>query len=528
MIPGKKYQLEDILQIAWRRKWLIAVPLVLVSLGTALVSRTLPDMYRSETLIMVVPQRVPESYVRSTIVSRIEDRLQTLRQQILSRSRLERIVVDLNLYPEARRTGATEALVQRMRQAITIEIVKGDSFSISYVSQDPVSAKIVTERLASLFIEENVRDREGLAVGTSQFLETQLDDARRRLIEQEKKLEAYRLRYSSELPSQAPSNLQASQNAQTQLDEMNDSINRDRDRRLMLERQIAELSEPPPPSVAPAASAGSSSIAAGEDVLLNGESAADQLVAARNKLRALELRLKPDHPDMVRMRRLVAELERKAETESRTPSSPASEQVRLMTSAEAARHERLVAAKADMDKVDRDLALKQAEQKRLRAAIATYQARLEAAPIRESELIELTRDYETLQQIYRNLLAKREDSKIAANLERNQAGEQFRVLDPPRVPEKPFSPNRPQINLLGALAGLSLGVGLAALLEYRDSSLKTDEDVRTFLALPVLAAIPVLAPKKLSTGAKGKWVLSVTAAAAAVAVVMLVWKLAWN
>src|SRR5262245_53506822 len=214
MIPGKKYTPEDILQMAWRHKWLIAIPAIVIGFGAAGVSRYLPNQYRSETLILVVPQRVPESYVRSTVTTRIEDRLQSIAQQILSRTRLERIIQDFNLYAKERRTGIMEDVVEGMRKDIVVQVVKGDAFRVTYSGADPRTVMRVTERLASLFIEENLRDREVLAEGTNQFLEAQLDDARRRLIEQEKKLEAYRKRFSGELPSQLDSNLQAIQNQQ--------------------------------------------------------------------------------------------------------------------------------------------------------------------------------------------------------------------------------------------------------------------------------------------------------------------------
>ena len=160
--------------------------------ATAVVSRKLPDLYRSDTLILVVPQRVPESYVKSTVTSRIEDRLQSISQQILSRTRLERIIQDFNLYAEERQTGIMEDIVEQMRADIKVDVVKGDAFRVSYIGRDPRTVMKVTERLASLFIEENLRDREVLAEGTNQFLEAQLEDARRRLVEHEKKLEVYR------------------------------------------------------------------------------------------------------------------------------------------------------------------------------------------------------------------------------------------------------------------------------------------------------------------------------------------------
>ena len=185
MIPGKQYSFDTLVQIARRRKWLI------VAAGgadrgrrRAWIVRTLPNVYRSDTLILVVPQRVPESYVRSTVTARIEDRLQTISQQILSRTRLEQIVNDFNLYPkDAPDSELMEDIVERMRtRDIRIDIVKGDAFRVSYQAGDPRVAMRVTERLASLFIDESLRDREVLAEGTNQFLSTQLDEARRQLV----------------------------------------------------------------------------------------------------------------------------------------------------------------------------------------------------------------------------------------------------------------------------------------------------------------------------------------------------------
>ena len=189
MLPGKVYRPEDILLILRRRIWFLLVPFAIVAAATAVISRKLPDLYRSDTLILVVPQRVPESYVKSTVTSRIEDRLQSISQQILSRTRLERIIQDFNLYAEERKTGIMEDIVEQMRSDIKVDVVKGDAFRVSYIGRDPRTVMKVTDRLSSLFIEENLRDREVLAEGTDQFLEAQLEDARRRLAEHEKKLE---------------------------------------------------------------------------------------------------------------------------------------------------------------------------------------------------------------------------------------------------------------------------------------------------------------------------------------------------
>lgn len=478
MLPGKKYTPEDLLAILRRRIWYILVPLAAISALTAVGARTLPDRYRSETLILVVPQRVPETYVKQTVTARIEDRLHSISQQILSRTRLERIIQEFDLYAESRRTGIMEDIVERMRRDITVRVVEGDAFRIGYVGDNPRTVMRVTERLASLFIEENLRDREVLAEGTSLFLEAQLDDARRRLIEHEKKLEDYRRRFSGQLPSQQESNLRVIQNVYAQIQTVVDSMNRDRDRRLILGRQIADASAEQEAALASAAPAPA-----------GPETAAQQLAAARTGLAGLEVRLRPDHPDIGMMKRRIAELERKAEAEAlATPVTPE----RRLTPADIARQRRLSEMRLEMEQIDRQIAHKEQEEQRLRVVVAGYQQRVELAPTRESELIELTRDYATLQSVYTNLLSKREDSKVAANLERRQIGEQFKLLDPARVPERPFSPNRQLIIMVGMVMGLGFGVGLIGLLEYRDGSFKTDDDVTDVLSLPVLAVVPLM------------------------------------
>jgi len=199
MLPGKTFKPEDILLILRRRVWVLLVPFAVVGAIAAAVAHKLPDQFRSETVIIVVPQRVPESYVRATVTTRIEDRLQSLSQQIMSRTRLERIIQDFNLYAERRKTGIMEDIVEQMRRDMSLQVVRGDAFKITFVGDNPRTVMKVTERLATLFIDESMKDREVLAEGTNQFLEAQLEDARRRLIEHEKKLEEYRRQFAGQL-----------------------------------------------------------------------------------------------------------------------------------------------------------------------------------------------------------------------------------------------------------------------------------------------------------------------------------------
>ena len=480
MIPGKTLTPDDIAAIIWRWKWLIVIPGIVGAIVAFGYARTLKDRYRSEAVIMMTQQRVREDLVRSTIRSTLTERIQTISQQIMSRTRLEGIIVDLDLYPEERRTGLMEDVVERMRRDVSVQTVRGDAFRVAYMSESPTTAMRVAERLAGLFIDENLKDREQMALGTSQFLEAQLEDARQRLVETERKLEAYRRAHAGQLPSQVQSNLTAINSTQQQAQRLQDALARDRDRLQLIERQLADDAAPEVPSEAPVLDPSSGSVAGG--------SAAQQLALARTALRNMELRLKPEHPDIGRMKRLIVTLEQKAEREAL--------EMPLTTSgrskSEVARLNRIQELERTAERLRESIAAREAEQDRLRGVVGEYQKRLEAAPTRETELIELTRDYDTLHRMYTSLLAKSEESKLSVNLETRQVGQQFRILEPARVPPRPFSPNRTRLYAMGAFGGLGLGMAIVFLIVYKDSSLKTDDDVVVSLGIPVLALVPMI------------------------------------
>jgi protein tyrosine kinase modulator len=477
MLPGKKYTPEDILLILRRRIWLVLIPFAIVSAAAAVYARRLPDLYRSETLIAVIPPRVPEGFVRSAVASRIEDRLPAIQQQVLSRTRLERIIQDLNLYQEERRFGIMEDIVEQMRNRVSVVPVRGEAFRVQFVGGDPRTVMRVAERLSSLLIEESLRDREVLVEGTDQFLESQLDAARVRLVEHEKKVEAYRRAHAGELPGQIDSNLQAAQSRQTQIQQLSEAISRDQERRLGFERLLSDLERQDPTQGNVAAD-------------LGGPTAA-QLTAARARLAEMQLTLKAEHPDVKRAKTVIRDLEAQLETEAL--SIPLSvDGGRRVSAGEQVRLKRIEDLRAQVETIDRQVAKNQGDIEKLRGQADTYLKRAEAGPTRETEMVELNRDYYTLQGLYTSLLGKKEESTISANLERRQIGEQFKLLDPARLPGRPFSPDRHQMNLYGMVAGLSIGLVLVALLEYRNVALQTDEELTNVVGLPVLAVVPVL------------------------------------
>jgi protein tyrosine kinase modulator len=475
MLPGRQYTPEELLRLLWFRRWIVIVLTIFATLGAVALSMQIRNIYKSETTILLIPQRVAETYVKTTMTVRIEDRLRSLQEEILSRTRLEKVINDFNLYPELRAQKPMEEVVAVMTANIGVDTVRDDAFKVSFTSESPRTAMIVADRLAAMFIDENVRARGEFAKTTDQFLESQLEDARRRLEEHENKLKLFRERYSGELPQQLESNLTMLRAAQQQIQTLNESIDRDRDHRLALDKQVADALN------------GAVDVPAAE---AKAETTLDQLDKAKADLRTLELSKKPEHPDVIAKRKQVANLEKQVQDEAAAglgqPTAPKPASPDVMRQARARPYQQ------ELDKVDKQIAQKQTEVDRLKSVAADYQRRVESVPGHESELTSLMRDYETLQKVYSNLLAKKEDSKISANLERQQVGEQFKVLDPARLPERPFSPNRVRITLIGFGVGLALGLALAGFLEYRDTSLRTEDEIVKMLVLPVVAAIPVM------------------------------------
>ena len=332
--------------------------------------------------------------------------------------------------------------------------------------------------------------RETAADQTSQFLQGQLADAERRLREQDQKLEAFRQRYAGRLPSQLDTNQQGLQSARMELQQLSESIARDRDRRSVLERLYQGAVQDLENAVAapPTAPAGQSA----DPNALSSGTATQRLAEARANLTQLELRLKPEHPDVKRAKSQIRELEQQAaaETANRPASGGETSAPRSVSPDRQARRERLREQKEEINSLGRQIAQKESQEALLRGRMGDYQGRIESIPAIESEWNELTRDNITLQENYKTLLGRSEESKISANLERRQIGEQFRMLDPPRIAADAAGARRIQVNAGGIVLGLVLSLAIIGFREFRDSSFRTEADVFNVLAIPVLAAVP--------------------------------------
>ena len=502
MLPGRRYTVTDYVAMALRWRWVIIVPFVLGAYAALVMSSRLQDIYESDMLIQVIPQRIPSSFVRSTVTMRTVDRLSALTEQIMSRTELERLITEMDLYPEERARLPMQDVVEMMRGRLRVEPVfnarsqDADSFYVRFSYTDPGIARRVTERLGGLFIDVNARDRGNLAQATQSFLQTQLDEAREKLEQTENALRRFREQNAGRLPTQLSYNMQAMQNAQMRVQALVESLARDRDRKLMLERLYteaeAEVIEPSAPSGISAASG-----VPGISTDKPSGSTAQQLATARQALVAFELRLTPEHPDVVRTKALIATLETQLAEETRLAAEAraAAEAagrpvVPAVDPRELTRQNRLKQMQIDLDALARDIARKEDEEQRIRTSLDDLQRRIEQVPGVESEWVSLTRDYDTQFAAYKELLAKSEDARLASNLEERQIGEQFKILDPARTPVRPTGVDRLQLNMMGAGLGLGLGLVLAGLLELRDRTFRRADDITDLLKLPVIALVP--------------------------------------
>lgn len=461
--------LLDSLQSIKRHRWMVALVTVGVTLVSLMVIAKLPDEYRATTTILVDPQKIPDKYVSATVTGDPADRLNTITQEVLSTTRLQEIITQFNLYAEMRRSSSREEIIEFMRKKIEIQVKQGSgqelsSFTITYAGPKRSLVAQVANELARTFIDWNLKNREQQAVGTKEFLSTQLQQAKESLEDQESKLRDFKLQHLGETPDQLQVNLQTLTGLRVQLQRTIDEMNRLEAERTLLMRA--------PEQVVRADQGGATS----ERSRLESERSRLQ-----SDLADLQRRYTADHPDV---RALTARLNR---VNAQLASLPASQPDDVASG-------QPTAVSVRLDIINRETRQVRAEQKKIEDQIARYQARVDAAPVREQQMTELTRNYEVSKQHYQSLLDKTFSAEMAAELERKQKGEQFTVIDPARTPEKPYKPARSVLAAGAFFAALCLGIGVALLLDLIRAAVRSERELKSILppGIEVLAVIPVL------------------------------------
>lgn len=477
------------LDMALRRKWWVIIPFLLTVLAGLTYDLITPKIYEAETLILVQPQKVPSNFVQAIVSSDLEDRLRTITQQVTSRTNLERIIKEYQLYRKPSKNNMVlEAKVELFRKNIEIDVSKGarggTAFTISFRGIDPKKVMQVTNALASNFISENLKIRESQALGTSSFLADELDSLRKRLAEKEARLKEYRQKYMGAMPEHLQTNLRILERLQGDLEQLNDNLRDAQNRKLIVQKQIAE---------AETMQTQMSGLEWGNSLIEfdpssgAGDVGSEELRALKKRLILLESRYTANHPDVRRTKNMIAKLETKEaekEAESDEPETESTELAPVFPMGENFLQPQLQQIHLEIRNLKNEI-------RKVHANVASYQKKVEDTPKREQELLSINRDYDNLKKLYDSLLNRKLEAEIAVSMEKKQKGEQFRVIDPAKIPMLPVEPDARKIILLTLLLGLGLGGGLGYLKEYMDTSFKTPDEAEKELDIPVLISIPI-------------------------------------
>jgi polysaccharide biosynthesis transport protein len=499
----------SILRTIWKRKIRIVSAWILFAAVAAVIVRYLPAVYLAESVVLIDSQKIPEKFVSATVASDLEDRIAAIRQMLLSGGELKKVIDEFGLYQDQRKTHFEEEILEMMRKdiSITVEAVgngntkRPGAFHIGYQGSDPNLVMRVANRLTDLYVDQNIKTREGEAAGTSQFLDTQLVESKKRLDQLEAAVSVYKLQHNGELPQQEGSITNSLSRLQTQLEANRDAINRAQQTRVILDNSAGALEATLQAQIRSWEQtqhlvATGVSTRFGEDPVKK-KKASEVL---EEQLAILSVRYTEGHPDMVRMRADLAQVKvqekqdeaKDAEAAAKNAPKPGEIAVNRPMPNEPVEfahvREQVSSIQAQIKGSDKELADRKVEQQRILHDLDAYQHRIERLPVREQEMAQLTRDYEMSKENYKSLLDKKMAAEMSLDMERRQQSERFIVLDRAQLPEKPIKPKRPLLYGAGAGIGLVLALVLGFSAELRKNVILGEWELPE--DTPVLARLP--------------------------------------
>ena len=463
-----------------RRKWLGVLLFLMPAAALLSLALSLPNLYSSTATVLVEQQQIPEGFVKSSVTGEADTRLNLIREKLLNRAGLLELISRFNLYPELRKRASEEAVVDRMRKDIVLELkelqrqVYGRDgtfgFKVSYRGRDSETVATVANTLATQYVDENLKMRTGQASETTMLLKKQLQDIKQRHEEDERKIAAFKQRHMGELPEQIEVNLSTLGRLNQELTSNSEHQMRVLERRERLGKQLFELN-----SGAPAAT------------IYNPDSMTHHLEKLRTELTELRTRASAKHPDVIRVQGEIAAIEKAlAETAKDAKLDPA-QSAALLSSPEDIKH-----ALRELDQQLRNL---KADEQRLRAEVAAIQRRVERSPQHAQEFQQLERDYKMTKDLYFSILQRYEDAQLAETMEQAKHVGQMRIVDPAMPSRAPVAPNRLKL-MLGALAlSFALAIGGMMMAEHRDQSFHDVESLRSFTKVPILVRVPAIVTK---------------------------------
>lgn len=469
-------EIRQYLDVLRKRRSMIALVALGVFVCVAVIASRMPNIYRSETVILVDAQQVPSDYVATTVTTSIQDRLSTIQQQVMSPTRLEKVIDRLNLYKDLRGKVSTQVLVQRVQKSTSVDVVNRgsgrlSSFRIAFEGENPAEVAQVANELADTFIKENLKVREQQFVGTAEFLDNELQDTKAKLETKEHQLQAIKSTYAMDLPESKQYHIEALNNLRSQLMASQDRVSRAQQDKVILQT-MQRNSAPTIDLDAPGT--GAKSVSALQT----------QIQKLEAHLADLQTRYGPNFPDVRKAQAELDRLKKKAATEEAprpvqaqdTPASPVNKKNPVLD--------------AQMQKLNHEIEEQTKLQSELQKETDFHIGKLERVPVFEQQILGLMRDYDALRAHYQSLLDKKLSAQMASELEERQKGERFVVLDPAPVPERPYSPNRGLITFAGLVLGVLAGFGLAVGVEVLDTTVRNEHEACQLAGVPVLAGIP--------------------------------------
>jgi len=480
MIKNGEITLSEAQRIL-RHYWGI-LPLTVIGCGALglLTAIVLPKRYTSQTLVLVDQPTVPTEYVRPVVSEELNHRLASMQEQILSRTRLQPIIEKFGLYAQDRGRVHIEDLVERLRNSVTVKPLEPmagtqnrslPGFYVNVTFDNALTAQQICTEITSMFMEQNTKERERQASQTTSFLSGQLDEAKSKLDEQDAKLAQFKRLHLGSLPEEEQPNLSQLTVMNSQLEASIQAVSRAQQEKALNESLLSQQEATWKMS----------------QTGQNPETAEQQLIALQDQLTGLLARYTPEHPDVIKAKHQIEEL-KKHMAEASKPGGQGSGSTHA-SAIEPPQMQQLRAKLRQDEVIISSLAKRQSQ---IQDQIHQLQARIQASPVVEQQFKEMTRSHQAALDFYNDLLKKHEQSAMATDLEHQQQSEQFRVLDPPSLPEKPSFPKKSYFAGGGLGGGLVLGLGLLYMIALTDKSMHTERDVELFLKLPVLAMVPML------------------------------------
>jgi len=529
------------------KKYLWAIPIILISIVSLFMAFMLPPVYESKATILIEEQQIPPDFVRTTVTGFADQRIQSITQQILSRTKLWEIIKQFELYKDMLDKYTQEEVIEKMRGDIAINTISADmtdrsprggrggltiAFTVSYRGKNPGQVQKVAGNLSSLYLEQNLRDRQEKAETTTRFLEAELKQLEERIKVVGDQIAKFKQKHEGSLPELKGHNLAQAERLENEIKILDNQIRAANDRRAYLEGQIATVNPDLP--------------LAGQEAVMDPRA---RLYMLQVDLSSLGARLSPDHPDIRKLKREIEELEKLVSVQGGVGStqrqklsllrtelaskqgtlSPEHPEIKKLQR-EIARLEQeketsgtptvippvpnpnnpaFIGLKSQIQAIDNEIAMQRKQQADMRDKLRMYRERLEQTPTIEQEYAALNREYENAHNKYMEVMNKLLTAKIAEGMEEHQKAEKFTLIDPASFPEKPVSPNRLLIAAAGLLLGLASGVGMVLLTDQLDHTVKDANDINLITDLPVLGSISrIQTPEELQWLKRRRWIVA--------------------